>query len=105
MTHNNTKHTPGPWKVSDYGNDFFVIISDKDYHVAKVGKFGEGGNKANAKLIAAAPELLAFVKKVLPYLNATGTNGNHYVKEGAALLIKAGDTDTGFPDIETPVFL
>ena len=73
---NQSKHTPGPWKTSHELNDGFSIVR----------QIGEGNNllpvaiavftrnyntenievaKANARLIASAPELLEACKKVL----------------------------------------
>jgi hypothetical protein len=58
-------HTPGPWRVSSparYGNrkEIFGLSNE---HVAGVGDLGEQvapfDSEANARLIAAAPELLA----------------------------------------------
>lgn len=72
----NTKHTSGPWRMSDHGDKRhreFAIMCDKG------GKDGDGGKvasvyagfghhftfeeaEAHARLIAAAPELLAALK-------------------------------------------
>jgi hypothetical protein len=50
-----TKHTPGPWVIDAYGD---VTANGEDVaHV--VGHYGEEENSANARLIAAAPDLLA----------------------------------------------
>ena len=54
---NYTRHTPGPWTRSD------DIISAGTLHVAMVTVFPENW-KANARLIAAAPDLLAVVREV-----------------------------------------
>jgi len=54
------KFTPGPWKASRKS----VFVSDlRDMTVATISDRGEA--IANAKLIAAAPELLEAVKKCL----------------------------------------
>ncbi len=47
------KHTPGPWNFDAYGEVFH--ISNNGF-VASV--YGKTENEANARLIAAAPELL-----------------------------------------------
>lgn len=64
----NSKHTPGPWKVGKLDS---VVVSDSDKNLTINGATGKentdyyGGNlicesvsSCNAKLIAAAPELL-----------------------------------------------
>lgn len=57
-----TKHTPGPWKVFDeHGNYIHCTIMDEtNTRLCEVRKFNVGQKYvlANAKLIAAAPELL-----------------------------------------------
>lgn len=57
-----TKHTPGPWKVLDFHGLF--VITDGGLTVADVtyqlpDAEGETARMANARLIAAAPELLS----------------------------------------------
>lgn len=84
-----TKHTPGPWEVTTGPSGYNVITGDQFGAVCVVSRPLGPDYQANTKLIMAAPELLAFVKKVLPYLNAPGTNGNRYVHEGKALIEKA----------------
>jgi len=54
----NTQHTPGPWDYEDG-----LTISDKSgFHIALVNQyassFGDDQHKANARLIAAAPDML-----------------------------------------------
>lgn len=70
-----SKHTPGPWisastgsQMKSYSQPFGVIRLNSRQLVA--GCFGdvEGGEdqaKANARLIALAPELLGHLKKVI----------------------------------------
>ena len=48
------KHTPGPWERSDYGEVYSP--SEGQTSIAMVLMRGEEGN-ANARLIAAAPEM------------------------------------------------
>ena len=59
---NNTLHTPAPWQVSPYGN-----ITSKSLTVARVEQMPgnyESEKQANARLIAAAPDLLAILNEV-----------------------------------------
>jgi hypothetical protein len=66
-----SKHTPGPWEVS-IGDDYGITAEaypkeyshsfksdDLGYLLALVGNRAEDFGKANARLIAAAPDLLA----------------------------------------------
>lgn len=60
------KHTPGPWKVGSVVNgieSYRINIAGEDHHhVAKVSSRSDDEIKANATLIAAAPELLEACK-------------------------------------------
>jgi hypothetical protein len=69
------KHTPGPWRVSK--NDS-IYAKDEFIGIALSGKpWGrELPQEANARLMAAAPELLEFVEGVAEGLN-TGSNPGH----------------------------
>lgn len=53
-------HTPGPWHVAGGCQ----IRSDRD-QIAKVWMMRGGEGKANARLIAAAPELLEALKELV----------------------------------------
>lgn len=64
------QHTPGPWKACcSAGGDFLGIYPDTgaaEFPVAKMpGIIRPGVNEANARLIAAAPELLAALKEAV----------------------------------------
>jgi hypothetical protein len=53
-----TQHTPGPWKVrEDYAGAMSVV--SHDHFLARVGPPNTEQAVANARLIAAAPDLLA----------------------------------------------
>jgi hypothetical protein len=81
-----SKHTPGPWKVMENGNPLsagiVAIIQHSPERLLTVEEDHFGGPwcapetwEANARLIAAAPELLAMLRKVadtLPSLEWTG---------------------------------
>ncbi|KKK88412.1 hypothetical protein LCGC14_2743400, partial [marine sediment metagenome] len=67
------KHTPGPWRAEDHGEvqDYrgrMVTIRDRrNIHVATVDGLDasvRGQELANARLIAAAPELLKVLEDV-----------------------------------------
>jgi len=59
-----TKFTPGPWFVEDdsYPDDL-TIKSGKNKFVAKVAQW-RGNKEANARLIAAAPEMYELLKGI-----------------------------------------
>ena len=71
------KHTPGPWKVRD-SDPLVVIAPDPDdprdpWSIAKAymaAGYSEGDEEshANAKLIAAAPELLAACEQLESFI-------------------------------------
>ena len=58
-------HTPGPWTVSDYSAT--AVIREKDQPGIAVMPFkrDQAEREANARLIAAAPDLLASVIELL----------------------------------------
>lgn len=64
-----SKHTPGPWVEAGYGdyNDYdgncrVILGEGGDIRTAIVLGFDNDRNRANARLIAAAPDLLAALK-------------------------------------------
>jgi hypothetical protein len=70
-TETNTKHTPGPWSFDGHG------INTSGARLATINKtaqistgkgwraIGQPESDANAKLMAAAPELLACIEDIL----------------------------------------
>lgn len=65
------KHTPGPWAITDHNEagDFYIGRTDAPEYVAIVtgGPFLAAEiTQANARLIAAAPEMLAALEAILP---------------------------------------
>jgi hypothetical protein len=56
-----SKHTPGPWVVNGFGGDFREITrTSKGVAISVTSE--KGGDIANARLIAAAPDLLEALK-------------------------------------------
>jgi len=70
MTMTTTKHTPGPWSASP------SPTSDGLYHVYKAdGNFltlEDAEHEANARLIAAAPDLLEALESLYHTANSIG---------------------------------
>jgi hypothetical protein len=61
-----TKHTPGPWKAEGWEN---LVVNSADGHTMTLAAGGNWADlaelKANARLIAAAPDLLAALVAML----------------------------------------
>lgn len=85
-----TQHTPGPWVADCEGGSFGVFAEDDGREIARLhdknGNFPQssfadtqylydGQHEANARLIAAAPELLAALERLMP-ANVCLTNSN-----------------------------
>ncbi len=84
----NTKHTPGPWEVSH--TDQCTYVGATEMCIAEIFDESEGSYEANARLIAAAPELLAALRTI----------------HEAALRISTGGSlldDKGFNTLAHPV--
>lgn len=71
-----SRHTPGPWKLcnrgdyTDYEGESAVITGNGDsVRIAVVHHAGTAEDQANANLIAAAPDLLAALNKMLQITN------------------------------------
>lgn len=79
---NTTKHTPGPWEVITKKSEYYGhkhagfdarhprIITDKGLAIANVVPWHGVEFAANARLIAAAPELLAALERLLDHTTA-----------------------------------
>lgn len=62
------QHTPKPWRVEwDHSWQREVIVADDGQWIATIGESAiyTGDSKANARLIAAAPDLLEACRAVL----------------------------------------
>lgn len=76
-------HTPGPWHTA--GDQGVQIRSQRD-QIAKVWTMRGNEWKANARLIAAAPELLEFVSE---WLERQGDDNNYMTSKARAAIAKA----------------
>ena len=73
----NTQHTPGPWTVA--GRDVVGKLGEMDTCIAECfnhSSMDRHNAEANARLIAAAPELLEAVKISLEFLDRQNTPKN-----------------------------
>lgn len=77
-----TEHTPGPWRVSADGNDVENVSG-----AGVCTMYADETEQANARLIAAAPDLLRACERAVKWIN----------KE----IIPAGEPDDGM----APAFL
>ena len=60
-----TQATRGPWRVDDDGEgDIYIETATARELIAMLTRRGTNGLEANARLIAAAPELRAFVEMI-----------------------------------------
>jgi hypothetical protein len=59
-----SKHTPGPWVVNGFGGDFIVLARlPRGVAISAKNPPGRGDEIADARLIAAAPDLLEALKE------------------------------------------
>lgn len=73
------KHTPGPWIIDEdelsiisSGNQDLKFIVDVPADYDKTNVVGIKQRKANAQLIAAAPEMLEALESVVSHFKETG---------------------------------
>ena len=90
----NAKHTPGPW-----GYQLGSIIDREGYLIADVrsrfddGKGGEDYHQANARLIAAAPNLLAALEAMIREFDVDFIeHGSIEIKQARAAIARARGT-------------
>lgn len=86
-------HTPGPWEVTDYGVEFegarfgevaFVVSKEREQFEA---------TEANARLIAAAPDLLSALEDFISALDGGAVNYDYLAASARAAIAKArGET-------------
>lgn len=87
------KHTPAPWRPATMGPNGCSIVGSKTTMVAmlahSVNKYNQAEQaKANAHLIAAAPELLEALVKLIDYINCDSPIRNTDEFDCAKLAIK-----------------
>ena len=79
------QHTPGPWTVDNqyiHGPDGIRFLA-----VA-----GDGAGQANARLIAAAPDLYAALENIIEHRERMGLGSDHVYDAARAALAKANAT-------------
>jgi hypothetical protein len=63
-------HTPGPWTMKQGRNKSLWVMAPDETCVSEIGGHFEGHHEANARLIAAAPDLLAALEWFAKRFNA-----------------------------------
>ena len=87
-----SKHTPGPWQVVDSWNDYMVESQNGEEIIWQDGPHNTPTiNKANARLIAAAPDLLDALVMVLDDPNALDGRPRTYEIVCAAIAKAKGE--------------
>ena len=61
-------HTPGPWRVEEYGR--YVVVRGCDGRIVHEIRIKAPDAPANARLIAASPELLAALIRIVDAMDA-----------------------------------
>jgi len=93
-----TQHTPGPWRHRINGRDAFIIYELDHGRIAYLQDPVHGRDEtleANARLIAAAPELLAALDDLLAYAEST------HQAQAAKAAHKPNQWQTGFVNVMT----
>lgn len=87
-------HTPGPWRTDpDVGNESVlgadgIMVADCSIFTARNHRRNPAINQANARLIAAAPDLLNLVRRFIA-LSGGVWNPERYAAEEAELMQEA----------------
>lgn len=99
-----TKHTPGPWEAVRYESEVRESIDGESwngYHIKQPDSglcdvayvddvdFGPEIAEANARLIAAAPEMLAALKYIARFSNAAIAGNPAVIRKRAQAAIRA----------------
>jgi hypothetical protein len=86
-----TKHTPGPWSVA-IGDGCFVVETNDAFIRFVIHGSNQEGDEANARLIAAAPDLLDALCMVLDDPDALDGRPLTYECVRAAIAKATGET-------------
>jgi hypothetical protein len=81
------KHTPGPWKVTQHDMGAFIRCP-ADYIIAGPVDTRRG-HEANARLIAAAPELLEALREFVEAFEGCYADGEPAMIKAKAAIAKA----------------
>ncbi len=93
-------HTPGPWRAVKNAGTCYILppFGNDDACITSVYVKGNGQNAsknlANARLIAAAPELLVALEKFVATVKATGGLDHHGAPKADPEWLDLGDAYT-----------
>ena len=89
-----SKHTPGPWSIYVNAPSDHVIrkMSKDGYELCAIARVSSG--YANARLIAAAPELLEALTDCVEHMHWTQPLGEAALKKAKAAIAKATGENT-----------
>ena len=85
-----SKHTPGPWEIQEHG----YIAGNKGRGNGRIiartlkNQLDDHDEEANARLIAAAPELLAYCTMLIQVLENLEEEGAIYIPDRDARLLR-----------------
>jgi hypothetical protein len=92
MTNKEIKHTPAPWHVSEYGGYLHVWTDSEETYDVFITKNATEEEKANARPIAAAPELLEALEDALAgLLEDPVNNRKRYLRAQTAIAKAKGE--------------
>ena len=86
------KHTPGPWKFG--GMNTRHVFGPDGHAICTLAAFedrislGKGTVKANARLIAAAPDMLDTIQRLVEQIECQGFINQHEGAKAKALIVK-----------------
>ena len=106
-----SKHTPGPWRYQEGSDPYTHIVRAGETglgrFVVQCGQSRNGSEEANARLIAAAPEMLEALRPLANYLailetmggpsGGKGMNGDDHLWHVSS---SAGDAVITFGDLQ-----
>lgn len=91
------KSTPGPWQISDAFDDGNgCVVENGTRMICECYEDGEPStdeDRANARLIAAAPDLLAALEKIAEVCNGYGDEAGWACKHALIAIAKADGRD------------
>lgn len=85
-------HTPGPWKATPYddASQPYEVSSETGYFFATIGGgLSDGEAAANARLVAAAPDLLAACERMVAVVREWANEGFVVIAEDDPDLVQA----------------
>jgi hypothetical protein len=88
-----SKYTPGPWVISEEFTDSHDIVidlgTDGSILVERHVEGKDAADMPNAKLVAAAPEMLDALKSACEFIQNTRPAGNCETRDGLISFIKS----------------